>query len=147
MYNSSETSTRIRQLAKEKGIQMSELQEKCGLSKNTIVQSGKSQEGMKAKNLYAISEILDCSVDYLLGRTDNPNLTGGAYINGDNNNNGQQSINGNVTVNSSDDSSDTSDDKQLLDMIKELDIVDRSKIIIQIDEMKNKKTSPMSGAN
>ena len=33
MYNSSETSTRIKKLAQEKGIQMIELQKKCGLSK------------------------------------------------------------------------------------------------------------------
>lgn len=75
MYNSLETSTRIKKLAQEKGIQMIELQKKCGLSKNTIMQSGKSQEGMKAKNLYSIAELLNCSVDYLLGRVDTPNGT------------------------------------------------------------------------
>lgn len=75
MYSSSETSTRIKKLAKEKGLQMFNLQERCGLSKNTIAQSGKSQDGMKAKNLYAIAELLECSVDYLLGRTDIPTST------------------------------------------------------------------------
>lgn len=75
MYSSSETSTRIKKLAKEKGLQMFDLQERCGLSKNTIAQSGKSQDGMKAKNLYAIAELLECSVDYLLGRTDIPTST------------------------------------------------------------------------
>lgn len=135
MYNSSETSTRIRQLAKEKGIQMSELQEKCGLSKNTIMQSGKSQEGMKAKNLYAIAEMLECSVDYLLGRTDNPNETGISVT--DNN---QMSLTGNnsISINANPNNS-TSDDRQLFDMIKNLDLVDRSKIILHIDELKNKK--------
>lgn len=54
---------------------MFDLQERCGLSKNTIAQSGKSQDGMKAKNLYAIAELLECSVDYLLGRTDIPTST------------------------------------------------------------------------
>lgn len=138
MYNSSETSTRIRQLAKEKGIQMSELQEKCGLSKNTIMQSGKSQEGMKAKNLYAIAELLECSVDYLLGRTDSPNETGISVTD-----NKQTSLTGNnsisINTNRNNSTSDSSDDKQLFDMIKSLDLVDRSKIITQIDEMKNKK--------
>lgn len=31
------------------------------------------QRAWKQKNLYAIAETLECSVDYLLGRTDNPN--------------------------------------------------------------------------
>ena len=81
MYNSLETSTRIKKLAKEKGVPMSELQEMCGLNKNAVAQAGKSQEGMKAKNLYAIAEMLECSVDYLLGRTDSPNATTGNNIN------------------------------------------------------------------
>ena len=135
MYNSSETSARIKKLAKEKGIQMIELQEKCGLSKNTIMQSGKSQEGMKAKNLYAIAEMLECSVDYLLGRTDNPNETGISVTD-----NKQTSLTGNnsISINANPNNS-TSDDRQLFDMIKNLDLVDRSKIILHIDELKNKK--------
>lgn len=137
MYDSSETSTRIKKLAKEKGIQMLELQEKCGLSKNTIMQSGKSQEGMKAKNLYAIAEMLECSVDYLLGRTDNPNITTDTYING--NNNGIQAVNNgnnsNLTVNNN----ARSDTEELVEMIQGLPLVQRAKIITQIDEMKNKR--------
>jgi transcriptional regulator with XRE-family HTH domain len=138
MYNSLETSTRIKKLAKEKGVPMSELQEMCGLNKNAVAQAGKSQEGMKAKNLYAIAELLECSVDYLLGRTDNPNETGISVT--DNN---QMSLTGNnsISINTSrnNSTSDSSDDKQLFDMIKSLDLVERSKIITQIDEMKNKK--------
>ena len=45
-----------------------------------------------------IADYLGCSTDYLLGRTDNPNITVDTYINGDNNNNGTQAINGNVSV-------------------------------------------------
>lgn len=134
-------------LLEKRNIKQADLSKATGISTGNISDWKKGKSFPSAEKLVLIAEYLGCSTDYLLGRTDNPNLTGGAYINGDNNNNGQQAINGNVTVNSSDDSSDTSDDKQLLDMIKELDIVDRSKIIIQIDEMKNKKTSPMSGAN
>lgn len=97
MYNSSETSTRIKKLAQEKGIQMIELQKKCGLSKNTITQSGKSKEGMKAKNLYSIAELLNCSVDYLLGRVDTPNMSNrvdnSVLINGSINNNSHSTLN------------------------------------------------------
>ena len=83
MYNSQETSTRIKKMAKEKGIPILELQELCGLNKNAIAQAGKSQDGMKARNLYSIAELLEVSIDYLLGRTDASN---GIYsINGNNN--------------------------------------------------------------
>ena len=75
MYNSQETSTRIKKMAKEKGIPILELQELCGLNKNAIAQAGKSQDGMKARNLYSIAEFLEVSIDYLLGRTDDPAIT------------------------------------------------------------------------
>lgn len=72
MYNSQVTADRIKRRAKEQGVSMTQLNEICELSKNTIAQAGRSQEGMKAKNLYTIADYLDCSVDYLLGRTDEP---------------------------------------------------------------------------
>lgn len=132
MYNSSETSTRIRQLAKEKGIQMSELQEKCGLSKNTIMQSGKSQEGMKAKNLYAIAELLECSVDYLLGRTDNPTETNISVTD-----NKQTSLTGNnsISVNSTATNKDTLTE-QFMQKFEQLDFDDKVDVMQYV---KNKK--------
>ena len=126
MYNSSETSTRIKKLAQEKGIQMIELQKKCGLSKNTITQSGKSQEGMKAKNLYSIAELLNCSVDYLLGRVDTQN---GTYtINNQNTTvSGTQAnvINGNIN------SSEQSDciEKEFIEIFKKLTLVDKVSVM------------------
>lgn len=48
------------------------------------MQSGGSMP--KSDNLAKIADFLNCSVDYLLGRTDNPNIGGTeAYIGGDNN--------------------------------------------------------------
>lgn len=76
MYNPQNTTYRIKQIAKERGMSVTDLLAKCSLGRNVLSQSAKSQEGMKAKNLYAIAEILNCSVDYLLGRTDNPNING-----------------------------------------------------------------------
>lgn len=74
MYIPQETSSRIKSLAEAKGITISKLQKEVGLGANAIYQSSKSEIGMGAKNLYAIAEVLECSVDYLLGRTDEPNL-------------------------------------------------------------------------
>ncbi len=72
MYNPQITANRIKKRAKEQSVSMTQISEICGISKNAIAQSGKSQEGMKAKNLYAIAEVLKCSLDYLFGVTDNP---------------------------------------------------------------------------
>ena len=76
MYNSQETIFRIKQRAKEQGIAILDLQAKCDLGRHAISQAAKSQDGMKARNLFAIAEVLNCSVDYLLGRTDNPTVSG-----------------------------------------------------------------------
>lgn len=97
MYNSQETIFRIKQRAKEQGIAILDLQTKCDLGRNAISQAAKSQDGMKARNLFAIAEVLDCSVDYLLGRTDNPTVSGN-YINSDNNVQAIRTGNGDMTI-------------------------------------------------
>lgn len=71
-YNAAITSERIKKRAKEIGVTISNLNAICDISENTIKRAGKSTEGMKARNLYMIAEVLDCSVDYLLGRSDTP---------------------------------------------------------------------------
>ena len=73
MYDSQITYTRIKDIAKKNNISLKTLNEMCSLSENAISSAAKSQECMKAKNLYAISSCLNCSVDYLLGKTENPN--------------------------------------------------------------------------
>lgn len=97
MYNSQETIFRIKQRAKEQGIAILDLQAKCDLGRNAISQAAKSQDGMKARNLFAIAEVLNCSVDYLLGRTDNPTVSGN-YINSDNNVQAIRTGNGDMTI-------------------------------------------------
>ena len=82
-YDANQTAKRIKTLARKKNIPMSSLQQQCGLSINAVSQSAKSQEGMKARNIFLISKILNCTTDYLLGCTDNPNSVGESYINGD----------------------------------------------------------------
>lgn len=64
------TAERIKKITKELKMPVTELSRICGMSKSTVTQSGKSSDGMKAKNLFMIAETLGCSVDYLLGRTD-----------------------------------------------------------------------------
>ena len=130
MYNSQDVAERIKELAQKKNISVKQVLSDIGLGFNTM--SNMKTSMPKSDNLAKIADYLDCSVDYLLGRVDTPNST--YSINNNTNINGTQNnvINGTVP-------SDCSDDQILLDMIKELDVVERSKIIVQIDEMKNKK--------
>lgn len=98
MYNAQLTYDRIDEMAKLRGISIGKINEICSLSKNAISNAAKSEYGMKAKNIVLISEILDVSTDYLLGRTDNPTVLSESYIGGDNN--GIQAIKnrGSVTI-------------------------------------------------
>ncbi|MDE5620782.1 MAG: helix-turn-helix domain-containing protein [Ruminococcus sp.] len=71
MYNPQITVDRIKELRTIKGISLAELNEACGLNKNTITVSANSKTGLSAKILSDVSKFLGCSVDYLLGETDN----------------------------------------------------------------------------
>ena len=73
MYNSQEIATRIKQLAREKKISLKAMLKECELGINAISQMAKGKD-MLSKNLAKIADYLDCSVDYLLGRTDNPEI-------------------------------------------------------------------------
>jgi len=73
MYNSQEIANRIKLLAKSKGIILKTMLSDCGLGINTISQVAKGND-MLSKNLARIADYLDCSVDYLLGRTDCPEV-------------------------------------------------------------------------
>ena len=67
-----------------------------GMAVNTLDNYKKSMP--KSDNLAFIAGYLGCSVDYLLGRTDNPNISAEAYIGGANN--GVQAIkSGDITFN------------------------------------------------
>lgn len=84
MYNPQVTVIRIKELSDNNSLTLKQINETCGLNKNTINLSANSKTGLNAKALFDISDCLNCSVDYLLGRTDNPNITAKTYINGEN---------------------------------------------------------------
>lgn len=64
---------RIKLFAKTKKISLKAILEDCNLGSNTFshMLHGKS---IASDSLAQIAEYLDCSVDYLLGRTDNPEV-------------------------------------------------------------------------
>lgn len=73
MYEPLLIAERIKSTAKQRNIQIKTLLEQCSLSKNALSSMLSGGSTPKSENLARIADYLDCSVDYLLGRTDNPN--------------------------------------------------------------------------
>ena len=71
MYLAQTTKDRIKSICKSKNINMETLVSECELGVNAIRQINDTK-GMASFSLARIADYLDCSVDYLLGRTDNP---------------------------------------------------------------------------
>lgn len=73
MYNLEAIALRIKQSAKSKNIKMKIMLSDCNLGINAVSEMAKGK-AMSSINLARIADYLDCSVDYLLGRTDNPQI-------------------------------------------------------------------------
>ena len=74
MHNSQEVANTIKVFAKTKNISTGKMLSDCGLSKNTLSSMQSGGYLPRAETLARIADCLDCSVDYLLGRTDNPEV-------------------------------------------------------------------------
>lgn len=74
MYEADKIAGRIKEYAKSKKTPIKKLLDECGLSKNTLSSMLSGGSTPKSENLARIADYLDCSVDYLLGRTDNPEV-------------------------------------------------------------------------
>ena len=72
MYLSQNIAERIKLIAKQKNISIKDMLFACELSKNAISSMLSGGSNPKSENLAKIADYLDCSVDYLLGRTDTP---------------------------------------------------------------------------
>ena len=73
MYISVNIANRIKNIAKSKDVVIKNMLEECNLGRNMM--SNLKTSMPKADSLAKIADYLDCSVDYLLGRTDNPNFS------------------------------------------------------------------------
>lgn len=62
----------IKELAKKRGIFLNQLEEKLGIGKNSLY--GLKRNQPSAERLQQIADYFDVSIDYLLGRTENPNI-------------------------------------------------------------------------
>ena len=73
MYNSHEIAERIKDMAKTRKKSMKNMLYDCGLGINTVSKIAKGTDVLSL-NLAKIADYLDVSVDYLLGRTDKPEI-------------------------------------------------------------------------
>lgn len=112
MYNSANVAERIKIVAKSQNVSIKQLMNEVGLGFNTMANMKSSMP--KADNLAKIADRLNCSVDYLLGRTENPTV--------------QKSIDG-VSPIPNDESA------SLLTIFNGLDPIKRAKLLVYADEL------------
>ncbi len=67
-------STTIKALCKSKGVTISVLLSDCNLTKSFIYDLEKRATYPSCDKMSRIADYFDCSVDYLLGRTDKPEV-------------------------------------------------------------------------
>ena len=67
-----QTFDRIKELAQKQGLSINLLEEKLGYSRNTIYNLKTSKPS--TERISEIADYFNVSTDYLLGRTDNPNI-------------------------------------------------------------------------
>lgn len=73
MYNNQLSADRIKSQAKSQKIALKTMLSDLDMGVNLISHLAKGQS-ITAENIARIADYLDCSVDYLLGRTDNPEV-------------------------------------------------------------------------
>ncbi|MCL2054285.1 MAG: helix-turn-helix domain-containing protein [Oscillospiraceae bacterium] len=65
---------RLKEIRESKGILQKDLAVNLNINASTLNQYENEKRQPNFKTLCAIADYFDCSIDYLLGRTDNPNV-------------------------------------------------------------------------
>lgn len=134
MYSAQEIAFVIKQTAKSKNLTIKQLLENCELSINTISELSKGKQ-ISYISFSKIADCLDCSVDYLLGRTDSPEIAGGIHISSGNGNVIAGGNANNITISNGSQKPDKDkEDMELMELIKSLPLKKRVKIISMIYE-------------
>lgn len=74
MYNPHEISAIIKQSAQLKNITVKKMLEDCQINKGFIYDLEHKKTYPSCDKISRIADCLDCSVDFLLGKTDNPEI-------------------------------------------------------------------------
>jgi len=80
MNNSQELALLIKKRLKEVGKTLKQVSQECEISINFMQSMQKEGYMPRLENLCKLADCLDCSVDYLLGRTDNPKSESNTHI-------------------------------------------------------------------
>lgn len=131
MYNSQIVKERINDTIKKNKTSATKVLADCELSPNTINQMS-DNKGLSSFSLAKIADYLNVSVDYLLGRTDEPQkINYGVENHGDNNG----------AINNQVNSTNTSDgiSKEMLVKFEELNFTDKVKVMSLIAELSQKE--------
>lgn len=139
MYNSQEIALRIKSQAKLSDIKLKTMLADLGLGINIVSHLAKGQD-LSYCNLAKIADYLGCSVDYLLGRTDNPQ----AHMNSSSVSVGNVSGNsgaigvGNVVNSTEKNTAINQQTAALLETFNKLTPVEQAKVLVYADELTNK---------
>ncbi len=135
MYTAQLTIERIQSLIKEKGLTQKQVLSECSINENTLKRMT-DNKGISSFYLAKIADILECSVDYLLGRTDDPCINRIGITTGDiNNSQIKHSMNVNVSGTTS-----NGDTGEIIALINRMTLIQRSKVIVMIDKMLNEES-------
>lgn len=116
MKSSQNLAETIETLAKENGISVSSLLQELEMNKNALFTMKKSGYLPRVESLCKFADYFQCSLDYLVGRTDEPQPVGREFTK-------------------------TADKEtiEIAEMIKNLSLIERSKVILFIDQISKQK--------
>ena len=137
MYNAQKIYTRVKTEAKRRKINTTDMLEDCKLSKNTLSRLNNGQFP-SCECIAKIADFLQCSIDYLMCRTDNPNIARENLINQQVTN---SPANGSITLNANGKKTEIETlEQEILEELKKLNFIEKSEIISCIAKIKKEKT-------
>lgn len=131
MYTAQVTIDRIQTIIRSRGLVQKEVLADCGLNENTLKRMTDNR-GMASFSLAKIADYLNVSVDYLLGRTDEPEVKSMSNVVSIGGNN-IGAINNAVSFGKA----STEDIGEVIEMFKSLTLIQRSEIILMMGKMQN----------
>ncbi len=142
MYTAQDLVQNIKNQAKQKNILIRDMLVDCDLNINTLSQIS-NKKGLASFSLARIADYLDCSVDYLLGRTDertgtyHANNVSSSFVQND----GAVTL-GSVSVSSafnsnSNDIASSKEETEILNIYRSLEARDRTKFMNFVFEMQD----------
>lgn len=128
MYNAQETADRIKKILISNHVTGKQMANDLNIGINTL--SNIRRGDIKSiETFHLIADYLDCSVDYLLGRTNSPN---GSYVNGDNS---VQNVGNNSPVTITDTQKQDTLTDEFIEIFGELNFTEKVKVMNFVADM------------